>query len=265
MNENEIISPPDESKPQEEQLFGYGPGSYSDTYRPLSHERIADSGNTTVTPPEVKKLLEMSPDEMIEVALMDRLVPDIYGQYNEKRGDFIKVYNWTPYSEGELTAAIGSLPNYLLGANEKGGLSAVRNVVNNIYRYRGQSVVAIETLREAQALDTEEFQPSAARTNLNVRQELARSILARNSLNLFEWPRQFDKKTKETKENQKTRGALMTLTERLATLEYEKLTTLLQKAIVHHRARLSFWTEQSEQTEANEKTGDLFRTARSNG
>jgi hypothetical protein len=255
------ISP--EAETPQDVLFTYVRGAYNESPRPWN--KPAPIANTVIfAPPEVKKISDVTADEMISVALEDRVKPDVYGLYNQKRTEFSRKYHWTPFSDGEVTAALATLPKYLLGAKDKGGLSAVRNVLNTVDRYRSQSVIAIETLREAQNVETGEAIPRAVKENLAVRQVLAQAIFARNSLNLYEWPRHYDKRKKETKENKKITGALLAITNKLQFLDDDTLKSLAERTRIHHQARLSFWTEQVELAKTDRETEDLVSAGRSN-
>jgi hypothetical protein len=250
----------EEDKTSQDQLFGIGPGTYGDTIRfPLP-----EAPSPYAIPEKPKGLEDMTAEEMIEVALSDRLSPDIYGHFAEKRADFTKVHSWVPYSEGEATRAIGGgLVNYLLGANDKGGLSAVRDVLNDVDKDRSSAVHAVSDLRLVQDPESGNFNPEWARENTLVRETLARAVLARNSLNLFQWPRHYDKRTKETKENRKTAALLVGLRDKLSKLDDKAMVHLLQKTLIHQQERLAFWSRQVDLASEDEKTIDLISAARS--
>jgi hypothetical protein len=254
-------TPHDSPQPEQDPLFGMGPGYHGQTVRYLDPESVP---NLYVTPEKPKKLEDMTAEEMIWIAAHDGLVPDIYGFFDEKRRDFIQKHDWTPYSEGEATRAIGGgLVNYLLGARTKGGMSAVRDVLNDVDRDRARAFEAVDTLRLVQDVETGQFNTQWARDNTHVRQTLARAIFARNSLNLFDWPHHYDRKKKETKENKKVAAALTALTDKLAGLDDATMEHLLVKTLTHEQARLRFLSEQLEAARADDKTSDLMAAASS--
>jgi hypothetical protein len=254
-------TPPENSEPEQPPLFGIGEGYHGQTIRYLDPENVPEP---YTSPERPKKLEDMTAEEMIWVAAHDGLVPDIYGHFDEKRAVFIRDHDWTPYSESEATRAIGGgLVNYLLGARTKGGMSAVRDVLNDVDRDRVRAFDAVDTLRLVQDTQSGEFNPGGARESTHVRQVLARAVFARNSLNLFEWPRHYDRKTKETKENAKTAAMLTALTDKLAGLDDETMKHLLVKTFRHEQARLKFWSGQMEAARENEKTRDLIAAASS--
>jgi hypothetical protein len=249
------ISEPERQEP----LFGVGPGAYGETlrYDLLSPEPF-------VMPEKPPKLEDMTAEQMIAVALQDRLIPDIYGHFDDRRRDFIRDHHWTPYSWGEATRAIGGgLVNYLLGARTRGGMSAVRDVLDDVPKDRAQARSAVEDLRLVQDTQTGEFNPEWARGNAQVRQALAREVFARNSLNLFEWPLHYDKTKKQTKENRKTTVMLLALTDKLARLDDPSMQDLLEKTLRHQQARLDFWAKQTDKAETDPKAGDLVAAAKS--
>jgi hypothetical protein len=252
---------PEASEPEQPPLFGIGEGYHGQTIRYLDPENTPDP---YINPEKPKKLEDMTAEEMIWVAAHDGIVPDIYGHFDDRRGVFIRDHDWTPYSEGEATRAIGGgLVNYLLGAKTRGGLSAVRDVLDDVDRDRASAVVTVDTLRLVQNTETDEFNAEWARGNTHVRQALAKAIFARNSLNLFEWPRHYDRKTKETKENAKTAAMLTAITDKLTGLDDETMKHLLLKTLLHEQARLRFWSEQMETARTSDKTGDLVAAAKS--
>jgi len=254
-------TPHDVPRPEQDPLFGMGPGYRGQTVRYLDPENVP---SLYIAPDKPKKLEDMTADEMIWVAAHDGLVPDIYGHFDDKRGDFIREHDWTPYSDGEATRAIGGgLVNYLLGAKKRGGLSAVRDVLDDVDRDRARAFEAVDTLRLVQDTETGQFNPEWARGNTYVRQTLSRAIFARNSLNLFEWPHHYDRKTKETKENKKVAAALTGLTDKLAGLDDETMEHLLLKTLLHEQARLRFLSDQVEAARVDDKTSDLIAAARS--
>jgi hypothetical protein len=245
----------------QELLFGMGQGAYGDSVRYLD-PGYSDAQFTS--PEKPKPLLEMTSQEMILVAAQDRIIPDIYGHFDEKRGDFIKQHPWSPYSEGEATRAIGGgLVNYLLGAKNKSGLAAVRDVLADVDRDRARAFDAVDTLRLVQDTETGQFNPEWARGNTHVKQILARAIFARNSLNLFEWPRHYDRRKKETKANKKVDALLMSLTQELSVLDDETMEHLLTKTLIHEQERLRFWSDQLEKSGADNRTSDLIAAAKS--
>jgi hypothetical protein len=255
------IAPSDSHQPKQEPLFAVVHGSYGDTIRYLDPDQ---SNSPFIQPEKPKPIGDMTPEEMIRVAAQDGLTPDIYGHFSEKRHDFIRQHQWTPYSEGEATRAIGGgLINYLLGAKNKGGLSAVRDVLHDVDRDRVSAFNAVDTLRLVQDIETGQFKPEWARGNTHVRQTLARSIFARNSLNLFEWPPHYNRKKKETKENRKTTASLMSLTDKLAGLDDETMEHLLVKTLSHEQERLRFWSDQLKLAEHDERSNDLVAAAKS--
>lgn len=248
---------------EQDPLFGMGPGAYHETVRYLDPDQPPALYAAAEKP---KKLEDLTAEEMIRIATYDGLVPDLYGHFDDKRRDFIREHDWTPYSEGEATRAIGGgLVNYLLGARDRGGLSAVRDVLQDVDRDRAQAVEAIDTLRLVQDVETGEFNPEWAKTNTYVRQTLARAILARNSLNLFEWPRHYDRRKKETKENQKVAAILLTLTDKLAGLDNQSMEHLLIKTLRHEQFRLKFASDQLEAASNDPKTEDLIAATKSRG
>lgn len=251
----------DSQPPQQDPLFGIGEGYSGQTIRYLDPETVPKPFES---PEKPKKLGDMTADEMISVATHDGLVPDIYGHFSDKRHDFIQKHDWTPYSEGEATRAIGGgLVNYLLGARTRGGVAAVRDVIGDVARDRVSAVQAIDDLRLVQDIETGQFNAEWARQNTYVRQALARAILARNSLNLFEWPKHYDRKTKETRENKKVAALLIAITDKLASIDDGTMEHLLAKTLVHEQARLRFWSEQVEAAQSSEKTRDLIAAAKS--
>lgn len=254
---------PSQNLSEQPPLFGIGPGTYGETIRYLDPNQAPE---LYVAPEKPKNLEDITADEMIWVAAHDGLVPDIYGFFDDKRRDFIRLHNWTPYSEGEATRAIGGgLVNYILGANTRGGMAAVRDVLDDVDKDRGQAVQVIETLRLAQIPESEEFNPEWAKANTYVRQALARAILARNSLNLFEWWRDYDRKTKEKIENKRKAAKLTALSDRLASLDDETMGHLLVKALKHEQARLKFASDQLEKAQTDPRTKDLIVAAKSRG
>jgi len=255
--------PPENSEPEQPRLFGIGEGRDGQTIRYLDPENVPAP---YIAPEKPKKLEDMTAEEMIWVAAHDGIVQDIYGHFDEKRGVFIRDHDWTPYSEAEATRAIGGgLINYLLGAKTRGGMSAVRDVLNDVDRDRVRAFDAVDTLRLVQATESGEFNAAGARESTHVRQTLARAIFARNSLNLFEWPRHYDRKTKGIKENAKTAAMLTAITDKLAGLDDETMEHLLLKTLLHEQARLRFWSEQLEAARADDKTSDLIAAANSRG
>jgi hypothetical protein len=260
MTETTESMPPEEPQEEAKPLFGFGPGNYGDTIR----YDIPAEAQQLVPAEKPKPLEDMTADEMIQVALDDRLTPDIYGHFPEKRADFIRLHNWTPYSEGEATRAIGGgLVNYLLGAKNRGGMSAVRDVLADVDRDRSNAVHAVSDIRLVQDQVSGEFNPEWARDNTLVRQTLARAVFARNSLNLFQWPHHYDKRSKQTKENRKTAALLIALTDKLAGLDGDAVNHLLQKTLVHQQARLAFWSEQVDKVKDDQKTSDVVAAAKS--
>ncbi len=252
------------SSPQdaEGRLFDYREGAYG--ARVTYGQDEADSDANGYQPPEKpKRLEEMTADEMIELALQDSLAPDIYGHFNEKRGDFLRLHRgWTPYGESEATAAIGGgLTNYLKGANARGGTTAVRDVLADVDRWRAQAVQAVDTLRLIQNVETGEFNAQSAKDSLSVRQTLARAILARNALNLFEWPKYYDKRVKELKENRKTAAMLLAVTDKLAGLDDAKLADLCMLTLRRQQSRLDFWARQVDKARSDTKLDDLLAGA----
>jgi hypothetical protein len=252
---------PNNPKPEQPQLFGIGEGYHGQTIRYLDPENPPDP---YLSPERPKKLEDMTAEEMIHVAAHDGIVPDIYGHFSDKRRDFIQKHDWTPYSEGEATRAIGGgLVNYLLGARTKGGMSAVRDVLGDVDRDRAKALEAVDNLRLVQDTETGRFNTEWARNNTHVRQTLAKAILARNSLNLFEWPPHYDRRSKETKENKKTAIMLMALADKLASLDDQTMGHLLLKTLLHEQARLRFWSDQMEAARNDDKTSDLVAAANS--
>jgi hypothetical protein len=252
---------PLEEQPDDQgQLFGVGKGAYGDTVR---YDIPVESPPPFDVPEKPKKLEDMTAQEMITVALSDSLVPDIYGHFPDKRADFIREHNWTPYSEGEATCAIGGgLVNYLLGANTRGGMSAVRDVLNDVDRNRAAAVEAVNNLRLVQDTETGDFNPEYARNNTLVRETLARAVLARNSLNLFQWPKHYDRRVKETRENRKIAAMLLALKDKLASMDDESMAHLMQKTLIHQQERLAFWASQMDKASQDEKTSDLVANAK---
>jgi hypothetical protein len=151
----------------------------------------------------------------------------------------------------------------LLGAKTKGGMSAVRDVLHDVDRDRVRALDAVDTLRLVQNTESGEFNPESARENTHVRQVLARAVFARNSLNLFEWPRHYDRKTKETKGNAKTSAMMTAIADKLASVDDATMEHLLVKTLLHEQARLRFWSDQVEAARADDKTGDLVAAANS--
>jgi hypothetical protein len=235
-------SPPNSDK--KDPLFYMGPGYQGDTVRyPEDVEPSEPYQDTDPGPP--KKLLEMTPQEMIEVALLDRVVPDIYGHIDPKRDEFTRAgHHWTPYSEMEVTSAIGTdrfsnppLVAYVLGAQRNGG-------------------------REIQDLRTGEFNPKGARFNPYVIQVLAKAIFARNSFNLFDWPNHYLERSKRIKPNPKVDTALQGISDKLPTLSDEELSFLCQRTLVHQQARLAFFADQMDKVKEHADTEDIATAAR---
>jgi hypothetical protein len=261
MTEKPIPESSGDEQGEQRPLFSISRGHYGDV---INYDIPTEAPAPFVTPEKPKKLEDMTADEMLEVAASDRLSPDIYGHFSDKRADFIREHSWTPYSEGEATRAIGGgLINYLLGARDKGGLAAVRDVLGDVDRDRAAAVTAVSDLRLVQDVESGEFNPAAARDNTYVRQALARAVLARNSLNLFEWPPHYDRRHKETRENRKTAAILLALTDRLASLDDETMKHLLLKTMVHQQERVAFWTDQMDKAGENERTRELVAAAKS--
>jgi hypothetical protein len=260
-------SPPNSDK--KDPLFYMGPGYQGDTVRyPEDVEPSEPYQDTDPGPP--KKLLEMTPQEMIEVALLDRVVPDIYGHIDPKRDEFTRAgHHWTPYSEMEVTSAIGTdrfsnppLVAYVLGAQRNGGREAVKKVLNSVDSARAQSIMDIELLREIQDLRTGEFNPKGARFNPYVIQVLAKAIFARNSFNLFDWPNHYLERSKRIKPNPKVDTALQGISDKLPTLSDEELSFLCQRTLVHQQARLAFFADQMDKVKEHADTEDIATAAR---
>lgn len=261
MTEKNIPVPSDDGEGVQPPLFGLSRGHYGDI---IHYDIPTEAPPPFAIPEKPKALQDMTAEEMVQVALSDRLAPDIYGHFPDKRADFLRQHNWTPYSEGEATRAIGGgLVNYLLGAKNRGGLSAVRDVLGDVDRDRSQAVHAVSDLRLVQDTGTGDFNPAWARDNTLVRQTLARAVMARNSLNLYEWPPHYDKRNKETKENRKTAAILAALMDKLANMDDKAIAHLLQKTLIHQQERLAFWSGQVDKATTDDKTKDLVTAAKS--
>jgi len=266
---SETLPQTEPATPEEQRLFEFRRAHYGNVVIPWSQRPEAVEA-ASVSPPEVKKLLETPASEMIDVALMDRLVPDIYGLFDERRGVFISKYPWTPYSEAELTAAIGEdhyqnpgLISYILAAKERGGLSAVRKVMKMVDGIQASSVSLLDIMREAKDIHSGEFIPRAVRGNEAVQQVLAREVLARNSLNLFEWPHHYLERTKRIRPNPKIEAKLLAITEGVGSLDDEQILTLCQKTFGHLLARAEFWATQNQVAKTHADTQDIISAAES--
>lgn len=259
----EKMPQPQDEQDGQDRLFDVHEGAYGSSITYLDPENLQAPFEA---PDKPKKLEDMTTVEMIRVAAQDFLVPDVYGHFSEKRGDFIRLYPWTPYSEGEATRAIGGgLINYALGANAKGGLSAVREVLTAVDKDRASALHAIETLTLVQDPEAGSFNPEWARQNTHVRHALAGAIFARNSLNLFEWPRHFTRKTKETRENPKISAKKLALQDELSRIDDETMTHLLRKTLAFERQRLKFWSDQTELTKQDPRSADIAAAALARG
>lgn len=226
---------------------------------------VAQPKDSLATIEHAPKLEDLFAKEMIEIALLDRLPPDIYGLFDRRRSQFIKEHTWTPSRLAEVTAALAPLSIFIVQVNAKRGLEAVGEILKAVDYYRVQATIAIETLREVELPYGEEGalpDPTAIRNNVNVRQELARYILDRNSLNLFCWPRKKNAKVKELRDNRKTGITLLNLTDKLIHETDENLITLWQKDLGSQRGRGGYWSRQAEAVETNEKSRDLVAAAR---
>ena len=271
---HETRTPMPEQPADQDQLFGIGKGAYGqDTIRPLDHSQPnGDTPQHSITEPEKPKpLSEMTSQDMIEVALADRLEPDIHGFLDPRRAAFLKKYHWTPYSELEVTASIGEdqyetppLVTYILGAKRNGGLSAVRAVLEAVDKARVQSTLDIETLREAQDVRSGQFKAQDARGNTFVRQVLANAVFARNSFNVFEWPHHYLKKTKELQPNPNVDRKILAVFDKLGSLGNDELQHLCDKTLRHQQARAAFWSQQAVAVKEHSDTQDMVTAARTN-
>lgn len=251
----------------QDSLFRVHEGTYGSIvdYGGRESTDVAQPQDNLATTEQAPKLEDLSAKEMIEIALLDRLPVDIYGRFDKRRGQFIKEHTWTPSYLSEVTAALAPLPIFIVRVNAKRGIGAVGEILSSVDRYRVQATQAIETLREVELPYGEEGalpDPTAIRNSVNVRQELARYILDRNSLNLFYWPRKKNAKVKELRENKKTDITLQALTDKLEHETDENLITLWQKNLGSQRGRGGYWSRQAEAVKTNEKSRDLVAAAR---
>ncbi|HVO86649.1 MAG TPA: hypothetical protein VMT23_02870 [Candidatus Binatia bacterium] len=265
-----VYTPPAEQEDSQEPLFGERQGAYGTSYT-YGAQTIDQLPIAYETPEKPKPLAEMTADEMIEVALQDRLAQDPYGFFDPRRNAFISKYHWTPYRESEVSIAVGQdrfanpgLVTYLLGARDKGGMNAVRRVVNNVDKARSDITHEVELLREAQDVHSGQFNPDLIKAKPLTRQAMARAIYARSCLDRFEWPNHHLRKIKSPKVNSKVDAKLQAITGRLAGLPDEELVLLAERALGHQQARGKFLAEQYEQAREHYDTTELVAAARSN-
>lgn len=261
----ETLPPSDDQDP----LFYMGPGYRDDTVR-YPDEVEQGEPYRDIDPGPPKKLLEMTPQEMLEVALQDRPTPDIYGHIDPRRDEFTRAgHHWTPYRESEVTASIGTdqfgnppLVAYIRGAQKNGGRAAVKDVLDDIDGARAQSVLDIELLREIQDIKSGEFNAQGARYNPYVLQVLANAIFARNEFNVFEWPRRYLSRAKRVKPNPKVEAKLQGIADLLPSLPDEQLRHLCQRTLLHQQQRLAFFSDQMDKVKTHSDTDDLVASAR---
>jgi hypothetical protein len=170
------------------------------------------------------------------------------------RDRFITTFRWVPYTEGEASTALMRLKNRVnVNSKTRRGnpKEAVEDALKNVDRYRANATIILNTLQEAlktpEPRETDDPSVDLIKSNYAVRIVLSEFMLAKESLDNFDWhPRKTGKKP-----NKKTDQRLQFLNGLIDKASDEDLTRLWHQTYKTNQMRLKFW-----QSEVEENAGE---------